>query len=387
MGRGRQKEFTQFGGTTESGVGFERRRFFGAVPEDLDGAENLDVEPEVLGRTVDELPDGYLDDKDIFRYQHMETYWYPTHEGNSDGTEIAPVQFKTIIYTLGEPTKDQREDAANENGYVRTAFDTGTYDGYMSGFDFVANEGGKEKEVVSVAEARGEPLGVMQFEVEAYNVHGGLSGHATGYVNHYKASRFSPPKSAPQREVWDMGYSSARDDYEVRPASFGTGARERAKNIGDKAVFINGYFVGEMVASRGSVILNREYDDSITDEEGKYRNMADRQLILDETTANPQGLRDGGNLYKVEETDHQIRLVTADKIDDTREYRKNAANPDEVDPEAVGGEESEARIYMRYRNEADDRPIEVHVDERKIRHLGLYEPFVRREVEHQTEWV
>lgn len=399
---GRQSTLGRFGGTMRDRL----RRMFGGIREQVQSRID-DIAPEWLGARQADLGPGIEDD--VYRTQFVVAYKYDA--GPPDESIEAEAQFKTILYTLGEPSGALPRMRETDNPRLRTMFNTGPYgkaalgggyrgaspdaDGYMSGFRFYEKEIRIEgPETVGRSAVPDTGLGVPRFEVEVYNEDGILSGHAYGSYFPYEripgeSYTVLEGRPEPGGEKWKvLGYDTSEERYEIGPVGGSGGqsvpARERLKRMAregeSKTVYINGFPIGKPQQTRGTVRFKKEF------ERPWQAKWTDRATIIEETGTPPQALQHsntperGASLWKVRETADSIILSTK------RPRGFDPVDPDSVDPEGFGQE------MVRYSDPdeidyADDTQFTVEEDERDIRHMGFYSEGVTRSIETGTEFV
>jgi hypothetical protein len=332
-------------------------------PDQLPELQSYGITPEAVGQTAEDVDAGWLGN--IYRYQFMSEYWFGK-PGDDDASPVAPIEFRTIIYTVGPPDQQLTEylrDVVNPR--QKTVFDTGVYGdpppGYVSSMapfvEYAENVEGPDQ--VGLSDLTDAVLGVPMYETEFYGEYGDTRGLSKGYID-----PFSIDTDPPDEEVWGLSYNPARDSYQVSPPGR-TQARERTTALRGKDVYVNGRYIGSL-AKDGRTWLKNEYDEG---DGSTYvyrgRPMWSREGLVQATDATYSAIRDGGNLYKVQEDDDAILLVTAaGKPDD---FRPTA--PDDVPP--VGDlrlDESEATTF------------DIRTDQDKAGALGRYSTPATRDI-------
>lgn len=270
------------------------------------------LSPEWLGAQPHEV-----DADQFWRFQYDRVYFYVRKvRGDS---QIFPVEFRTVIHTVGEPTAALKDHIENvDNGRLRWLFDNSpSQPGFMSGFNFTYHADDFESQEIDADDANN--LGIPQFEVAVWQ-EGQRKGHSSGFFDPFAITEQVP--FSDQQEVWGLSWNESRGSYQVSPEGRSQ-ARERAKNIRGKEVHINGRKIGSMTQD-GRAWLKKSYARGPT-----YRGNWSREAIVQNTAATYAAIRDGGNLYKVAEDDESVYLVTAAlKPDDF-----DAADPDSIDAE------------------------------------------------------
>lgn len=356
------------------------RETFGDVREALiSRIESLGISMDWLESGVGDLSGEEIDD--LHRFQYAMVFEFPMNASRGSGWEsvLGSVQFKTIIYTVGEPPAAlKRRFRQTDNQRLRTMFNSGPYDGYMDGFHFVDAYSDEETAQVSAREVRnsGVGLGKIRWEVEAYDDSGTLLGHANGEANPYSVEEdievVTEGEPLPGGEVWrTTGFSEARNQYQIAPEP-DSPARERAKAIAGKDVYLNGFRIGQVLGDRGRIRLKKEHKNRA---QAKY---ASRQQIIEASGTPYQAIALNTKYYKVGETADKLILSTA------RPRNFEAIDPGAIDPEGVGQRTTE-RI-RRYLTLSEDDPTQFRVfeDVQDIRLLGLYSPDTVRDITKRT---
>lgn len=279
------------------------------------------LEPRWLGKQPYELDD--VDDLTFWRYQFDRIYFYVRSDDDA-GSELQPVEFRTFIYTVGKPTggiRDFIKDHANPR--LQYIYDSGPYEGYMTGFNFPFHSSNIEDDEVAADEASN--LGIPQFEV-LVSENSRVRGQATGFFDPFGIKQKRRVKPTAGQEVWNLSYNNSRESYQVT-APPRSRSSQRAKQISGKAAYVNGKRVGD-VTSDGRVWIKKSYQSN----DQRYRGMVSREFLVNNTDATYSAIRDGGNLYKTRETDSSIYFVTAK----AKPADFNPVDADEIDPSATG---------------------------------------------------
>lgn len=318
---------------------------------------------EWLGAQPDETPFDTF-----YRYQYDQLYFFPVgKDENGDPQDYFPVEFRTYINTVGEPRRALKDNIREVvNPRVRTLFNSGPYRGFMDGFNFVYHSSNIEDEEVDADDANN--LGIPQFEVAVWK-NGSLQGNASGFFDNFRLEHQS--QLADHQEKWELSKNPTRDSYQISPRGR-TSARERAKNIRGKTVYLNGLEIGS-VTTDGRVWLKNEYLRGPT-----YRGQHSRAAVIDQTTATPQALREGGVVYKVGENQDEILLVTAtEKPDDF-----DPTPADDVAERLTFDDVETDDIELMLEDEAID--FEIRRDGGSM--LGRYSTPEMRTITEPTDW-
>lgn len=323
------------------------------------------LDPSYIGQDARTLSDS--DKARLRRYQFDRVYFYPRRSGPSQ-TEYEPVEFRTYIVTVGEPTERLKEFIRDTmNGRLRTLFNTGPYLDYMSGFNFVDFTTNIEDDAIAADEAGN--IGIPQFEV-LVTKNGVPQGQSTGFA--YPFTLDEEPVAAdevPQQEVW--GLARQQDRYRVEPPG-GTASRQRASAIRGKDVYVNGALIGT-VAKGGRAFIRKEYQNP----DQVYRGQHSRQWLIDNTAATASALRDGGNLYKVSETNGAVYLVTAaNKPDGFSPTDADAVTTDAVVASDTTVQSVEIADKTRFDIRSDTGPM-----------LGKYDTPTQRDIDESTDYL
>jgi len=312
-------------------------------------ADDLGLPIDLFGARPGELDDSTA----VGRYQYSTVFQYFTRDPDTGDTEIGDVQFRTTIYTLTDPSDDVK-DYLKEINHLRlhTLFNSGDYDGYMSGFEFITREANEEDfTVVGKDELPATGLGVPNFSVEVYDEDGDIAGYSRGYSMDFgiNKTQIQVGDDAPQRETWRVqSFNQSRGDYEIAPKAR-TPARERAQDASGKVAYVNGVPIGS-ITSRGSVWLTREHQSPAR---ATYRS---RNYITNNTGTPYQALSPGSKLYKVRETGDGLYFSTVEPQD------FDSISAEDVDPDAtqifdtqseMGFDEDEETIFVVVEDVAD----------------------------------
>lgn len=287
----------------------------------------LGVDLDLFGARPGELDD----DVGVLRYQFSTVFEYYTSRGGGGDTEIGQVQFRTTLYTLADPS-DEVKDYIKSINHLRlhALFDTGKYNGYMTGFEFISRSENEESaQLVGRDEIPATGLGVPNFSCEVYDDDGDIVGYSKGYSMDFGVHQEQTVVGgdAPEGEVWRVG-SENDGRYEIKPKAR-TPARERAKNASGKTVYINGVPTGS-VTGRGTTWVRREHQRPGA---ATYRS---RKWLTENTGTPYQALSPGSKVYKVKETGDGLYFSTVKPSDFT------VSDPTTIDPDATQTIESEA---------------------------------------------
>jgi hypothetical protein len=334
---------------------------FSSAVSDARAQQELSVwglDPEWVGQSPFEMGFGEVS---FHRYQVDHVYFYPKRMGG-DENEYFPIEFRVWITTAG-PVPDTLKQHLQEVSPYRLMqlFDSGPYEGYFRGFNFVSQTTNIEDDEVAADEATN--LGIPQFEVLAHDEGADPVGHSGGFFD-----PFTINERVPQQEEWRITYNSARDDYEFRPQG---PARRRLMSYDEgKSVYLNGRYIGETQPSRGTVYLANSY----TSNDGTWKNsrtgeqMWSRQKFIDDTKMAYQAIQAGGKVYKIDEDGENIYLV--------------ATKPDDFDPTPSGSvlPSSTQRATLSLGGPTD---FEVRFDEGPK--MGKYDTPLVRSIDSATE--
>lgn len=355
-------------------------------PEDSQPTGLLSMEPETyLGRPLGDYDRENLrtfgldpDMGPLTRHSYLYSVDYPinTGGGRDEGSEVGKIELRARVWTYSTDLSERLETVVEQTAHrAATCFNSakvsGAYSGYLDGFNPI-NGGGTwddptqswEGEVVGGASALDAQAGRIDWNVEIYDEDGRLSGVAQGLAQPWTTETVTKERQPP-REEYRLLQQEARGEHEIK-AHARTGQSERAKTVlPGKNVYVNDKPVGTWRKSRGSAAIKLDYTrpPSINGREAY-----DRQRLIDDTEATPQALRDGGKLYKVEETDKAIYLVTAARRPDVWD----PVDPDDIRPDEDVETTTTHRLTLRTPSAAS--AIKGRRDEAVIRHLGKSRP-------------
>jgi len=351
----------------------------------------LTIEPEsYFGRPLGDLTRESLrkwgldpDSGPLTRHSYLYSVDYPINTGGpgGDGSEWGKIELRGKVWTHSAQVPERLATVVEQTAHrAATCFNTTTvtadYAGYLDGFH-PQNPGGGwedattnwEEEVVGGSSAVDAQAGRLDWNVEIYDEAGRISGVAQGVASPWyvstKTTEYEPP-----REEFRLREQDARGEYEIRAQTTDTGQQtnqgKRAKRVlPGKNVYVNDKPVGTWRKARGSAAIKLDYTRPPTI---NGRKTFDRQRLVDETEATPQALRDGGKLYKVEETSKAIYLVTARRRPD----KWDPVDPEDMDPNA--GTEARTEHSLGLRTASQASAISCRRDETQIRLLGLSVP-------------
>lgn len=344
-----------------------------------DVSDALGIDLEWFGRQPGDVEEEY-GDEDIVRYQYMTQYIFSANRGPAgwrDRGSGYPVQFKSIVYMVGDPPDDmQRYLRETHNGRLRTLFNTGPYStpppGYMDNFDFWEKSTSTEgPHPVGIDEVPDTGLGVPRWEVEVYFDDRDMAGYAHGWSSDFGIEEEEVETPEPGEETWHItGWNPSRGDYQISPPG-ATAARERAKNIQGKRLFINGFPVGT-IDSEGRAWLKKSYANPARQE------YTDRATIIEQSGTPYQALSKGVNLYKVQETSGGIYLSTVSPRGFTPE------DADAIDPEATGRKGLVEKLTI---DPSDPTQFFIEQDENRRGALGRYPDGDAREIKQESDFV
>lgn len=284
-------------------------------------ADDIGLPLDLFGARPGELDD----DTAVVRYQYTTEFFFVASSGSQDDTDIGQVQFRTTLYTLTDPS-DRVKDYLKGINHLRlhTLFNSGVYDGYMSGFNFFERSESEEVgHVVGRDEIPATGLGVPNFSTEVYDEDGDIAGYSRGYSMDFGVHKIEHTTAeSPSGEVWKIrSFNEPRGDYEISSKP-NTPARERAKNAAGKVAYINGIPAGS-ITSRGTIWFSKEHTNPA---QATYR---DRAYITEHTGTPYQALSVGAKLYKVNETPNGVYFSTVEPRD------FDTISPEDVDPDAT----------------------------------------------------
>lgn len=333
-------------------------------------ADDLGLTLDAFGARPSELDDS----TGVVRYQYSTVFEFFLGDRKDEDTKIGAVQFRTTLYTLTDPA-DRVKQFLKDITHLRlhTLFNTGTYDGYMSGFGFISRDDNEEAgHVVGKDEVPATGLGVPNFSVEVYDEQGDILGFSKGYSMDFGVheSEVQTGDDAPEGEVWEVrSFNTTEDAYEIGPDAY-TPARERAKAASGKTVYINGIPTGS-VTSRGTTWLKKQHKQP---SRAKWRS---RKYLTDNTGTPYQALSPGSKLYKVRETANGLYFSTV------KPSGFQAIDATAVDPEATQTISTEKLMDF-----SDDEPtlFVVTQDEADPWALGKFANSTTVEIDYETEF-
>lgn len=332
------------------------------------------ITPSYFGQVPLEIYDDLPDGAELRRYQCMKQYKYDT--GPPGETEIAPIQLRIVIYTIGGISYELKEHFKDVDLHrVATAYNSAPpaeYEGYLAGFfteRSIHDEIDEEDRQVAVTDAN--ILGVPQYYIEVYDQEHNVRGVSSGFFDPFQIRQIQP---IPQHEEWGVTRNYSRNSYEIWP----TGNTARLQGT-DKQVYVNGRYIGNFRPQRGTVELKRAYQtkDLTWKDSTTGKQMWSRKKFIDETDMHYNEIVDGGLVYKVGETADRIDLVTS--RDRTPEHF-DPVDPIEIDRDL---DEPEDDLVLA---DADDEPTDfrVHNDIAIRSALGYYATPADREITRLT---
>lgn len=378
-----QASMNQYGGGVPLGVPPEMAvdspsDAYGTPPPDIaNELERYGITPEVVGHGPEDVDARWL--TNIYRYQFFSEYLYEAGGGPDDYTEVAPIQFRTSIYTIGHPSQALMDYLADHaHGRQKTLFDTGVYDNYFTNWapfeDYNQNVEGPERVGPNEVKAA---LGIPFFEVEIYDEDRKLRGEARGYLDPFTLVEHETPPP-PKQERWKIGHNEARGVYEFQPEG---NAKQRLIGL-EKIVSLDGHYIGTVYPSRGTVELPVRYkNDSQTHTHRKTGLLRhSRQFFLDNDIFHPNAIAKGGAVWKTDETEDTITLVSTKPSGDFQPM-----SPADVDERATGTAVSELAL-----DPDQPTPFEVRADNKVHNQggaLGYYTPIAERDIATETAFL
>lgn len=309
--------------------------------------------PEAIGASLEAIDPNWVGN--IYRWQHSTQLWYYTAPpGSRDETEVAPIQFRTILYTIGMPDEDLC-DYLKRVAHPRQRYldDSPECNHWISGFgpfDSMDPPNTEGPELVGIDELRQQHIArlcVPIYQTEIYDENENLRQRAAGYIRPFTLIRHETP-DPPQHVRWN-----------IRPntTSRGSGEAYELAPIGDEAtrlaglqklVFLDDNYIGQLQAPRDRGVYFRvEYARAPT-ENGFTK--WDRQRFIDEGIFHPNAIARGGAVWKVGETEDTISL---------RSTKPSEFDPDEIETDATGADVTELALV-------DDNPTTFDVREDEI---------------------
>jgi len=354
--------------------------------EDSQPAGLLSMEPETyLGRPLGDYERESLrehgldpDGGPLTRHSYLYSVDYPINTGGprGDGSEWGKIEIRARVWTYSQTLSNGLSTVVEQTAHraascFNTSKVTGSYSGYLDGFypqnaedEWEDPTTSWEGEVVGGAGALDAQAGRVDWNVEMYDEGGRLSGVAQGLASPWTTETTNEERQPP-REEFRLKKQVARGEYEIKPAPR-SGQSERAKTVlPGKNVYVNDKPVGTWRKARGTAAVKLDY---VRPPTINGRKAYDRQRLIDDTEATFQALRDGGKLYKVEETDKAVYLVTARRRPDVWE----PTDPEDIDPDAESELRTTHQLVLRTPSAAS--AISCRRDEQVIRLLGLSSP-------------
>lgn len=357
--------------------------------EDSQPAGLLSMEPETyLGRPLGDYERESLrkwgldpDGGPLTRHSYLYSVDYPINTGGprGKGSEWGKIEIRARVWTYSTALPEGLKAVVKQTAHrAATCFNstkvTADYAGYLDGFN-PQNAGGGwedpttswEGEVVGGAGALDAQAGRVDWNVEVYDEGGRLSGVAQGLA-HPWSTETTVEEKEPPREEFRILYQEARDEYEIRAAP-GPQQRRAETVLPGKSVYINDKPIGTWRKARGSAALKKDYTRPPT---LNGRKVYDRERLVEDTEATYQALSGTkahpGKLYKVEETEKAVYLVTARRRPD----EWDPVDPENIDPDADTERRTTHRLVLRTESAAS--ALSCRRDEQVIRLLGLSVP-------------
>lgn len=357
--------------------------YFGVAVDRLHNADAFGLEP--------------APQKDLYRVQYLYLLVFGNERSSTDygGIQVrasthlyledgrVPIKFQRIMQRTAHRGAFLFDSSLEEGIYGGGGGEWSDGGGYLSGFNPVENGGEyRNWEVEPVGSAEGRPAGaqpgVLRWTTEVYlevtgTQYAELSGVAQGIGDPYSLIEHEEPPDEPieaQQEWWEVTFNSAKNAYDIHPHGR-SAAKERAKTLHQKDVYLNGLHVGTVTVD-GRVWLKKEYEGGHT-----YRGDYSKEGVVALTAAEPQSIRGTtehpGKLAKIDESPGAVHLATAQfRPDDF-----DPVDPDEVDPErevTPGTPGGTVYLLSLPDDVADPTRQECRQDDEIIRHLGYSDP-------------
>lgn len=334
--------------------------------------DRWNLRPDAVGKTVEEVPAEWLGN--LYRWQIMDEWWYYKRPPGEDETEIAPIQFRIILLTVGTPPQELTDHLADVvQPRQRTLHSNAETNYWIDGYGPFESRNGPSVEGpkhigLNDLDDERHRLCVPIYETEIYDEDRNLENSSKGYVRPFDLVE-SVDEPAPQQVKWRVRYNPNRrgGTYELAPT--GTEA-QRLSGI-KKTVSLNGQYIGQLQAPRArGVYLADEYAtaDGTFKDQNTGMQMYSRQTFIDDGLFHPNALRKGGAVWKVRETEDHIALVATKPAD---------WNPDEVAIDATG--EVVRRLQL---TETTPTTFDIRDDDIS----DAYVPPTTREIERGTEF-
>jgi len=307
-----------------------------------------------IGERPIDLGEQFAREKTFYRYQYDVQYRY---KERISGNEFVypPVEFRTYVYWVGKPPADLLAHFQQvAQPHLQELFNSGPYGndsrgGHMTGYHFADKEITKD-EYEEVAADEANRLGIPQFEV---NIRAHATARESASIVGQAGGLFDPfvlAESIPDNEVWKVTKNDARGVYEFRPQGR---ARDRLEDT-EKQVYLDGRYIGQTSPSRGTVELKRSY----TSNDQTWKNtetgnqMWSRRKFLNEDIQSSQAIRKDGQVYKANEDENHIILVST-----------KAQTPDEFDPTPETALPEDATELMHLTLNEDCTEFYIQTDE------------------------
>jgi hypothetical protein len=358
-----------------SGEGFEQAQLLESMPPE--GTHTAVESSGYFGSTVEAI-----ETKDLLKYDlspksggdlHRHSYLYQVVYKISEN-EYGGIQIRGRTWTYAANLREDMRSVLRQTAHraahcFNSGIQTSAYargPGYLDGFAGWETTDPQDSSAIEHEPVRGSDpaaqAGKVDWNVEVYVddsfAEPDLSGIAQGIADPW-TTETTKKREEPPRETYKLRYLESRDEYEIQTR---TGTRARGKNVlAGKTTYVNDKPVGVWKENRGRQSIKADYTRAPTLE---GRQLYDRERLIEETAATPQAIRDGGNLYKVEETEGAIYFVTAARKPDEWD-----PTPSEDIPEDMGVT-TETTTRLKLRTESEASAITCRRDETIIRHLG-----------------
>jgi len=323
---------------------------------------------------------GLSEQGSLYRHSYLYQVDYPIGRDDYGG-----IQCRARTWTTSETLPDELRRVVKQTAHraahmYDSSVQTTQYDGYLSGFLTKETPRSAAATAWEKGEAAEHPeedaqLGRVDWNVEIYTDNSyadtELSGIAQGIARPWSYKTISRKQDVPQ-ETMKLNYLPSRDEYEITTRS-GTRARGQEALAG-KMAYVNDKPIGVWKKNRGRQSIKAEYTRPPT---ARGRELWDRERLINETEATAQALRDGGNLYKVEETADAIYFVTAAR----KPSDFDPVPSDEIHPSRDVIETLERRLQIR--GDGEPSALQCRRDEEILKHMGKSRPKYEHAVREQ----